>query len=93
MIALKPTVLTSFGLRRASDVPPLDEDAWSRRERAKEILAAWQGLQDETDSLGESDEQGPPANPPQDLVMILLRMEERMVRLEAKLDRALAAKA
>ena len=60
---------------------------------ARRTLAAWQGMRDATDLLEEPEPQGPPANPSQDLVLILLWMEERMVRLEAKLDRALASKA
>ncbi len=89
---MEPLVMTSFGLRKESDVPPLDEDFWSRRERAREILAAWKSMQEETRLLEEPEGGGPPANPPQDLVTILLRMEERMARVEAKLDRVLADK-
>ncbi len=58
----------------------------------RDVLAAWKHLQEETNLLEEEEPAGPPSNPSQDLVMLLLRMEERMARVEEKLDRVLAAK-
>lgn len=78
--------LTSFGLRKASDVPQMDEEWWSKRERVREIAGAVEGMQEEMQLFQAPEEQGPPANPPQDIVTILLRLEERMERIEKKID-------
>ncbi len=87
MVAVDVYTLTSFGLRRAGDIPPMDDEAWRSRERAREIARVVKGLEEEPELLPKAEEpEGPPANPVQDLVMILLRLEEGMERVERKLD-------
>jgi len=71
---------------RFGDIPKPDTETWEQRERAKEIIKVVKGMQEEGEISLEKKEEPQAGGSPADIIFLLLRMEQRMERIEQKID-------